>query len=190
MIAIFVDCNGVISEEREDYIKSPEQFVFLPGSLEAIRILTAAGFPVIIVSNQAGIAKGRFGLKDLDEIHKKMINGIISAGGLVLDTYYCIHYPDCRFRKPNNCMIGDAAERHGIELKGSYVIGDRDSDIMAGKKLGCTTILVKTGYGNRYPRSFADIIEDNLFSAAHKIVEASGRKPAPWKKLSRRYRLV
>jgi len=176
MKAVFLDCNGVISEERPDYIKNPDEFIFLPGSIDAIKLINALGLPVIIVSNQSGVARGRISMRNLKAIHAKMISSIVSEGGAITKTYYCIHYPDCEYRKPRIGMLMKASKDLGIGLSDSFFIGDKTSDMKAANAAGCTAILVTTGHGTEQRQSaehLADFIDTDILAAARRIAAMS-----------------
>ncbi|MCK4239835.1 MAG: D-glycero-beta-D-manno-heptose 1,7-bisphosphate 7-phosphatase [Candidatus Lokiarchaeota archaeon] len=148
--AIFLDRDGVINIEVE-YLSDPKNFEFIEGSVEALRILKQKGFILIIITNQAGIARGYYTKEALNEIHKKM-NRLLKEQDVVLDDiFYCPHHPDfteeCECRKPKPGMIFKARDKYNINLKKSYMVGDTLKDIEAGHKAQCFTVLVLTGYG-------------------------------------------
>jgi histidinol-phosphate phosphatase family protein len=152
MSMVFLDRDGVINENLDgDYVKNWDEFVFLPGAIEAIKRLTDAGYDLIIVSNQSGINRGIVSADAVEDIHGRMLKEITSAGGKIRAIYYCPHRPDenCDCRKPKPGMLLKAAAEHDIDLHNSYVIGDAIRDIEAGAKAGCKTILVETGRGKR-----------------------------------------
>lgn len=143
---VFLDRDGVINKKAPegDYIKNWSEFRFLPGVKEAIKRLNKAGFLVIISTNQRGIAKGLMTEEDLKEIHFKMIEELEKSGDIIDSIYYCPHdeKDNCNCRKPNIGMFLKAKKDFNIQMDESWLIGDSKSDILAGQKAGCKTILV------------------------------------------------
>ncbi len=149
--AVFLDRDGVINVSLDgDYVKSWDEFEFLPKAKEAIKALTDTGWDIIVVSNQAGISRGIMSAQAVEEINYRMVNELEHCGGKVRAVYYCPHRPDenCGCRKPKPGMLLQAGCELGINLSQSYLIGDSITDIQAGAQVGCTTILVKTGQGS------------------------------------------
>lgn len=145
---IFLDRDGVINKDPEKgYIKRVEEFQFLPGSLSAIKKLNSYGYEVIVISNQAGIAKGLYSVEDLTKVNNNMLREVKKAGGKIKATYYCIHKDEdnCPCRKPKTGLIKQACEGLDIDIKKTFFIGDKKTDIETGKKAGCKTILVLSG---------------------------------------------
>ncbi|MEM2963173.1 MAG: HAD family hydrolase [Candidatus Anstonellales archaeon] len=150
-VAVFLDRDGVINENREGYVKSRDEFYFIPGSLRAMRMLYQCGYLLFIVSNQQGVPKGEVKLENLKEIDKHMEETFKNNGINVQRIYYCLHLEsdNCKCRKPKTHFILDAAREFDIDLKHSYVIGDSTKDIKMGRDAGCITVLVRTGLGGR-----------------------------------------
>lgn len=150
---IFLDRDGVINKNPVylDYIKKPSEFRFLPNARKAIKLLTKAGFDVVIVSNQTGVGKGLFTRKDLRDINNKMIKGVERSGGKIKKAYYCTHHPDsgCCCRKPKTGMFKKAVGKTRINHKASFYIGDTERDTKAGRRFKLKTIAVLTGYNDR-----------------------------------------
>ena len=148
-VGVFLDRDGVINEERADYVKNWQEFRFLPGALQAIASLTQAGFRTFVISNQSAINRGLASVEDVEEIHRRMKNEIERAGGDVEAILYCPHTPreNCRCRKPRPGLLEKAAKNYGLELERCYLIGDKLSDIEAGRAVGCYCVLVQTGIG-------------------------------------------
>jgi len=141
--AVFLDRDGVINKEK-NFVTSWEEFEFIDGIFENIKKLNKAGFLVIVVTNQSGISRGFYTEETLKEIHDKMIKIMENNGAHIDDIFYCPHYDDnCSCRKPNPGMILEAAKKYNIDLSKSWVIGDSERDIEAGRRAGCKTILVK-----------------------------------------------
>lgn len=154
-VAIFLDRDGTINEDL-NFLSSPEQLVLIDGSAEAIREANDLGLKVIVFTNQSGIARGYFTEEDLHKIHKRLDELLAEKGAKIDAYYYCPHHPsegngeykiECECRKPKDGMLQRASRERNIDLKNSFVIGDRCIDIQAGKTAGATTILVLTGYG-------------------------------------------
>lgn len=149
---IVLDRDGVINHDSDDYIKSPEEWRALPGSLAAIARLNAAGFEVVVTSNQSGIARGLFDLAQLERIHDKMRAQIGAAGGRLAGVYFCPHLPEagCDCRKPRPGMLLEAQRELGLDsLAGIPVIGDQRVDLELADAVGGRGILVLTGKGRQ-----------------------------------------
>lgn len=142
-VAVFVDRDGTICFDRH-YLADPDGLELIPTVAEGIRRLNEAGIPVIVVTNQSGIARGRFNEKRLGEIHDRLRQLLAEKGARIDDIFFCPHMPDagCRCRKPAPGMLLDAAEKHGIDLKESFVIGDRMMDIELAHNVGAKAVLV------------------------------------------------
>ncbi len=148
---IILDRDGVINFESKDFIKSPEEFTPIPGSLEAISKLNQAGFIVCVATNQSGVGRGLFTEETLSHIHDKMRKLLGDVGGKIDDILYCPHLPDanCTCRKPLPGMIQELLTKFQVSPENTYVIGDSLRDLQAGQAAGCKVILVKTGNGKR-----------------------------------------
>lgn len=149
MRAIFLDRDGVICENRSDYVKSWEEFEFLPGAKESLTTLSRLGLPIIIVTNQSAIGRGIVPAAAIEDIHARMLAEISAMGGRVDQVLYCPHHPEdhCTCRKPEPGMLLQASQEHNIDLSQSYMIGDAATDIMAGQQVSCRTFIVLTGRG-------------------------------------------
>jgi D-glycero-D-manno-heptose 1,7-bisphosphate phosphatase len=146
---VFLDRDGVINRDSPAYIKCWAEFVFIPGSLDAIARLTRAGIAVIVITNQSAINRGMVPLAELENMHRRMRQAIAGAGGRITDIFYCPHRPDegCDCRKPKPGLIMAARKRYGIDLTRAVMVGDSVRDIQAGMAAGCRTVLVQTGNG-------------------------------------------
>ncbi len=155
---IFLDRDGVINKKspKADYVKSWDEFEFLPGAIEALKILTQNGYEIYIISNQAGIARGIMTEDDLKEIHEKMKKELREHGARISDIYYCPHGWDegCECRKPKPGMFFQAAKEHCLDLTKAVFIGDDERDVEAGEAAGVKTILVTP------EKSFLEIVKD------------------------------
>ncbi|PCK08887.1 MAG: D-glycero-beta-D-manno-heptose-1,7-bisphosphate 7-phosphatase [Alteromonadaceae bacterium] len=148
---LVLDRDGVINHDSDDYIKNADEWLAIPGSLEAIARLNQAGYHVLVASNQAGIGRGLFQQQDLEAMHQKMHRLLATAGGRIRGVYYCSHHPDesCQCRKPKTGMLDSMERDHKISLKGCSFVGDSEKDLQAAITKGCTPILVRTGKGER-----------------------------------------
>jgi D-glycero-D-manno-heptose 1,7-bisphosphate phosphatase len=147
MKLVILDRDGTINQDSDDYVKTPEEWVPLPGALDAIARLNHAGWHVVIASNQSGLGRGLFDVSTLNAMHTKMHGLLAAAGGRVDAVFYCPHSPSdaCRCRKPEPGLFEQIAERYGVDLKGVPSVGDTPRDLVAGAALGCEPHLVLTG---------------------------------------------
>lgn len=146
--AVFLDRDGVINVEVS-YLGDPARFQLLPGVAAAIRRLNQAGLPVIVVTNQSGIGRGYYSLAAMTAVHQRLDAELAAAGAHVDALYFCPHRPEdgCSCRKPAPGMFVQAASELGVDLARSVIIGDKFSDLVAGKAVGCRGVLVLTGHG-------------------------------------------
>ena len=165
--AIFLDRDGVINKEVS-YLSDPDKFVFLDGSIEALKILKDLGYLLIVITNQAGIARGLFTEETLSKIHEKMKRILNENNVAIDDIFYCPHHPkftgSCDCRKPKPGMIISAREKYNITLNESYMVGDTLGDIETGFNAKCKTILVMTGYGKEEKRKIDKVKPDFIFN--------------------------
>lgn len=183
--AIFMDRDGTLNEEV-GYLHRPEDVVLVPGAAEALARLNALGVPVVVVTNQAGIGKGRYGWEEFEEVMARIREILARAGARMDGVYAAPHHvrgigeyqhPDHPDRKPNPGMLLRAAEELGLDLARSWMIGDKELDLGAGRNAGCKVALVRTGYGAQVDGSLADLVARNLPEAVDLIL-AQGF-PAP-----------
>lgn len=148
---IILDRDGVINHDSDDYIKSPDEWVPLEQSLEAIAKLKHAGWIVVVATNQSGVERGLFDISTLHAIHNKLMAAVAEKGGHIDGIFFCPHAPasSCDCRKPATGLLKDIAERFGRSLENVPVVGDSLRDLQAGAELGCGLWLVKTGKGER-----------------------------------------
>lgn len=148
---IILDRDGVINHDSDSFIKSPDEWVPIPGSLEAIARLNQAGYRVVVSTNQSGIARGLFDIATLNAIHQKMHRTAQLAGADIDAIFFCPHAADdnCDCRKPKPGMLQEIAKRLGISLRGVPTVGDSLRDLQAGYIVGCTPYLVLTGKGEK-----------------------------------------
>lgn len=149
MNTIVLDRDGVINHDSDAYIKSPDEWIPIPGSLEAIARLSQAGYRVLVATNQSGLGRGLFDTKTLDAIHNKMESAIQAMGGKLAGIYYCPHLPDdnCSCRKPNPGLLLQMGRDLGIDLRQTFLVGDSLKDLQAAAAVGAKPVLVLTGNG-------------------------------------------
>lgn len=151
MKLIILDRDGVINHDSDNYIKSVDEFIPLPGSLEAIARLNQAGYRVAIATNQSGIARGYYTIDTLNAMHEKLVQELSAMGGAIDMIAFCPHGPDdaCSCRKPKPGMYLEIARRFDMPLKDVPVIGDSLRDLTAAQAVAAAPILVRTGKGER-----------------------------------------
>ena len=176
--AVFLDRDGVINRNRNDYVKRWEEFVFLPGALEALRQLARTQLLIIVVTNQSAINRGLVSMENVQEICHRMIEEIHNNGGRIDAVFVCPHRPDerCKCRKPEPGLLLEAADRLQLDLHQCYLIGDALSDIEAGLKVGCRVVMVRTGLGQGQLATSANdarnfLVTHDLAGAVEWIVE-------------------
>lgn len=151
MKLIILDRDGVINQDSDAFVKNPDEWVALPGSLQAIARLTQAGWKVVVATNQSGLARGLFDMDTLTAIHTKMRRELAAAGGSVDAVFMCPHGPDddCACRKPRPGMFEQIGRRYDIALAGVPAVGDSLRDLQASSAAGCSPWLVLTGNGRK-----------------------------------------
>lgn len=183
--AVFLDRDGVITQEPPYYAHRLDQLRLIPRSTEAIKLLNKLNFKVIIVSNQSGIARGYYGEEDTIRFNNAM-NELLNKSGAHIDAiYYCPHHPeakieryrvDCDCRKPKPGMLKRAEKELNIDLRQSFMVGDRWSDIEAGKRAECKTVLMRTGYNLEKLKGngiTCDYVANDLYDAVEYILSLS-----------------
>lgn len=172
MKLVLLDRDGVINEDSAEYIKSAGEWKAIPGSLEAIARLCQNGYRVIVVSNQAGLARKKLDIIKLNEIHRKLLDHLAQYGGTVDAFFFCPHDPkkQCDCRKPKPGLLNEIEERLHISLEDVPFIGDKMSDIQAALEVGAQPILVKTGHGEETQKSSE--LPDNIHVFAN-LAEAA-----------------
>ena len=181
---VFLDRDGTINEEVE-YLSNVDQLKLIDGATEAIRLLNNAGYKVVVITNQSGIARGYITEAQVKAIHTELEKMLQKENAHIDGIYYCPHHPeaevdayrvDCDCRKPKPGMLMQAANDLGIDLKNSFIVGDKISDLGAGDAAGCRKILVRTGYGKEMEKELrnvsfqADHITDNVLDAVKWII--------------------
>ncbi|MBN1595483.1 HAD family hydrolase [candidate division FCPU426 bacterium] len=182
--AVFLDRDGTIIREAE-YLSDPAGVELLPGAAEGIRRLQAAGFFIIVTSNQSGVARGFFREEDVQAVNARMQELLRARDAGVDAVYYCPHWQDgvvagyareCECRKPKPGMLYRAVREHGVDLAASWVVGDKQTDIDFGREAGVRSILVLTGYGMKtraqWPQAggMPEHVAQDLYEAAELIV--------------------
>jgi D-glycero-D-manno-heptose 1,7-bisphosphate phosphatase len=187
LAAVFLDRDGVINDQTA-FVSKPDDFRLLPGAAAAIRRLNETGVPVVVVTNQGGIALAYLTEDDLAAIHERMAELLAAEGAHVDAVYSCPYYPggtipryakESPDRKPGTGMLERARDDLGIDLRKSYLVGDATTDILAGLRAGCTTILVLTGFGGSDAKVVAepDHTARDLAEAVELILNQLRRAP-------------
>ena len=149
---IILDRDGTINEDRDDFVKTPDEWVPIPDALEAIARLNHAGWHTVVVTNQSGLGRGLFDMSTLNAMHLKMNQALAKHGGRIDAVFFCPHTPEehCDCRKPLPGLMLQVGERYGLNLKDVAVVGDSLRDLLAGVAAGCPTHLLRTGKAARY----------------------------------------
>ena len=151
MKLLILDRDGVINQESPDFIKSPEEWKPIKGSLEAIARLSQAGYDIIVITNQSGVGRGLFSADMLGRIHVRMVDRVRQLGGKIQSILFCPHKPDenCECRKPKDGMYQELAKRLNTTFQGVISVGDSVRDLQAASIAGATPVLVRTGNGKK-----------------------------------------
>ena len=177
---VFIDRDGVINRDSPDYIKTVEEFHFLPDSPEAFALLKSHRLSAMVITNQSIIGRGWVAPRTLAAIFEKMTEGIEEAGGSVDGIFFCPHTPDddCACRKPKPGLIFEACKAHGIDPATSVMIGDSAKDVLCGKAAGCAaTVLVRSGNAEKaladltVASQHPDHVADTLFDAVRWVID-------------------
>ncbi len=181
--AVFLDRDGTVLREAR-YLADPDGVVLVPRAVRALKKLRDAGYALVIVTNQSGIARGLYTENDYRAVAARL-DELLTAAGVPLDaTRYCVHHPDsggpCRCRKPDTGMYRDAANALGLDLEASYYVGDKITDVRPALALGGKGVLVRTGFGAEQEPDLPEgvAVADDLWAAARLIVgETEGVDP-------------
>ena len=170
MKLVILDRDGVINYDSDQYIKSPEEWKPIPGSLAAIARLNQAGYRVVVATNQSGIGRGLFETDTLVAIHDKMNKALALMGGRIDAIFFCPHTNDdqCDCRKPKPGMLLRATSEWGLDLGKSFMIGDHAKDMGAAKAAGCKAVLIRREYNQN---AGAELVAGDLEEAVRKVIE-------------------
>ena len=176
--AIFLDRDGTLNEEV-DFLSDPEQLILIPGAAAAVARLNAMGVPVVVVTNQSGIGRGKYGWEEFTAVMSRMGTLLAQENAWIDAVYASPHHENAQGeyavadhpdRKPNPGMLLRAAEEHGLDLSRSWMVGDKGLDLEAGRRAGCQVALVRTGYGAQVDGSTADLVAADLPEAVDRIL--------------------
>lgn len=173
---VFLDRDGVINEDSPEYIKSWDEFRFIPGSIQAVRDLTRNGFEIIVITNQSAIGRKMITPRELSRMHRKMKDELEAKGGKIRDIFFCPHLPEagCGCRKPKAGLIRQAMDKYRIDLSRSSMVGDSAKDVECARNAGCGhAVLVRTGNGDRARKALLkkNISPDYFAADLQKAVE-------------------
>ncbi|MGE4169530.1 MAG: D-glycero-alpha-D-manno-heptose-1,7-bisphosphate 7-phosphatase [Candidatus Margulisiibacteriota bacterium] len=166
--AVLMDRDGTLIREKH-YLSDPSQVELEEGAIEALSLLKAHNIPVILITNQSGIARGYFTQADFERVQAKLAELLAEHGLGLLDTFFCPHLSGCDCRKPQPGMLLSALAKHGLDAKHCVMIGDKADDVEAGKAAGVSTILVRTGHGASQTTS-ADYFALNILDAIQHLL--------------------
>jgi D-glycero-D-manno-heptose 1,7-bisphosphate phosphatase len=176
--AVFLDRDGTLNEEV-DYLSDPDRLVMIPGAAGAVAKLNAKGIPVVVVTNQSGIGRGKYDWQDFSAVMSRMGTLLAMENAHIDAIYASPHHEkgqgdyavaDHPERKPNPGMLLRAAAEHDLDLGGSWMVGDKAIDLEAGRRAGCRVALVRTGYGAEVEGTAADLVAANLAEAVDRIL--------------------
>ncbi len=185
--AIFLDRDGTLIQERH-FLHRPEEVEFIDGSIEALAKLSQAGFALVILSNQSGVARGYFGLSEVEAVNRELRRRLGERGIELDGIYVCPHHPEggspefgivCECRKPAPGMALRAAAELELEIEGSWIVGDKPDDVRLSESLALRPVLLRTGYGRQREVEVEDLpglqVVENLLEAAELILEIEDR---------------
>jgi histidinol-phosphate phosphatase family protein len=172
--ALFLDRDGTIIEDR-GYMGDPALVRLIPGAAEALAALAREGWKLIIVSNQSGVGRGLIGPRQMEAVHSRFLELMRSLGVPITDSLFCTHAPQdaCACRKPSPLLLARAAHEHSLDLSASWMVGDREADILCGRNAGCSTIWL-SNKGFRVPHDLPDFIA-NDWDEIYKRLSLSSR---------------
>lgn len=164
MKLLVLDRDGVINKDSADFIKSPDEWAPIKGSLEAIGRLSQAGYHIVVITNQSGVGRGLISADMLAKIHVRMIDYVQQHGGNIESILFCPHLPDegCECRKPKAGLYYDLSNRLNLSFDGVFSVGDSVRDLLAAQAAGARPVLVKTGNGRKSLRELESNPELNL----------------------------
>ena len=179
---VFLDRDGVINFDSPDYIKSCAEFEFIPGSIEAIRLLSTNGFSCIVITNQSALARNLISSAELDRIHAMLKKAVASGGGRITDIFCCPHLPDdgCDCRKPEPGLVYQARRKYNVDLAAAVMVGDSTKDIECARRAGIgRALLVRSGIAPdveaqlKARQMLPDYVADDLLGAVQWILQMS-----------------
>jgi D-glycero-D-manno-heptose 1,7-bisphosphate phosphatase len=175
MKLLILDRDGVINHDSDAYIKSLDEWIPIPGAIEAIARLSKAGWTVAVATNQSGLARGYYDDATLQAMHTRLRELVAEQGGELGLIVHCPHGPDdgCSCRKPSPGMLEQIAEHYGVALKGIWFVGDSSGDLNAAQLVDCQPVLVKTGKGERTlakPLPAGTLVFDDLAAVADRLL--------------------
>ncbi|MGE9760348.1 D-glycero-beta-D-manno-heptose 1,7-bisphosphate 7-phosphatase [Pseudomonas sp. PDM20] len=175
MKLLILDRDGVINQDSDAYIKSLDEWIPIPSAVTAIARLSKAGWTVAVATNQSGIARGYYDLATLESMHQRLRELVAEQGGELGVVVYCPHGPDegCDCRKPKPGMLRQIAQHYGVELRGTWFVGDSRGDLDAALAVDCQPVLVKTGKGERTltkPLPEGTLVFDDLAAVADQLL--------------------
>lgn len=183
MRAVFLDRDGVINHYRSNYVRSKRDFIYYDFTRDAFRILGRLGLPLVVVTNQSGIARGYQSADEVAELHRRLSMDAARWGAPIAAIQHCPHLPSagCACRKPNSELFERAALALGLDFEGSYMVGDSPGDMQAGRRLSMVTVRVETGRGGEPAEGLEDWRETNFLEAARRIarLETERRDASP-----------
>jgi D-glycero-D-manno-heptose 1,7-bisphosphate phosphatase len=172
---VFLDRDGVINSSFPSYVSQWKDYVLYPWALKSLRKLRQAGAQLFLVTNQSGVGRGYFTIRQLEDLLANLQQRVRSSGGDFAEMFYCPHNPEeqCDCRKPEPGMLKAAASKYHVDLESAWMVGDRAGDIEAGNAVGARTVFVKTGKQSTLEDSAAqpDIICENLLQATDEIIK-------------------
>ena len=174
MRLVILDRDGVINQDSEDFITSPEAWKPIPGSVAAIARLCQAGYKVVVATNQSGIGRGLLDMDTLGRIHARMLNVVRKRGGEIDGIFFCPHKPEdaCSCRKPEPGLLNEIADRLKMNLSGVYVVGDSERDIVAARRAMARPVLVRTGNGKKTLKESNQLDDVPVFDDLQAFVNA------------------
>ncbi|UOO82544.1 D-glycero-beta-D-manno-heptose 1,7-bisphosphate 7-phosphatase [Uruburuella testudinis] len=186
MKLIILDRDGVINHDRDDFVKSADEWVPIEGSMDAIAFLAEAGYTLAVATNQSGIGRKYFTMQDLTEMHNKMHKLVQQAGGVIDGIWFCPHTADsdCDCRKPKPGMVKDIIERFNAEAADTWMVGDSLRDLQAVAAVGGKPVLVLTGKGSKTLAAEGEQLPentqvfDNLLAFSQYLTQQADAKPA------------
>lgn len=169
---IILDRDGVINQDSDHYIKSPEEWIPIPGSLEKIASLSQKGYRIAVATNQSGVGRGLLSEEILEAIHDKFRYELKKLGGHVEGIFFCPHHPDegCECRKPKPGLLLKIAQHCQTDIRKAWFVGDSRVDIEAARVVGCQPVLVKTGKGLAALKSLSNIEDVLIFEDLSQVV--------------------